>query len=103
MKRILLLPLKVILFASAISVSHAGWDLLPDSPAAAYRHDDIFFLNPRLGWITNGDGEVHRTTDGGETWMLLTIVDGTEGVLVLLIHYTAGWGCYLRTCLEPYL
>ena len=58
----------------------AGWELLPNSPVATSRHDDIFFLNPRLGWISNGDGEIHRTTDGGETWMLLTTADGGRSI-----------------------
>jgi len=90
MKRRLLVPLKVILFVSAISVSHAGWDLLPDSPVAPYRHDDIFFLNPRLGWITNGDGEVHRTTDGGEMWMQQTTI-GAYGRCIGFADSLNGW------------
>lgn len=32
------------------------------------RINDIFFLNPTLGWAVNGIGQIHRTTDGGITW-----------------------------------
>lgn len=49
-----------------------GWSELPGSPLAggAQRHDDLWFLNPDLGWLVNGDGEIWRTTDGGHTWSL---------------------------------
>lgn len=33
------------------------------------RINDIFFLNPTLGWAVNGIGQIHRTTDGGLTWV----------------------------------
>jgi photosystem II stability/assembly factor-like uncharacterized protein len=32
------------------------------------RVNDIFFLNPALGWAVNGIGQIHKTTDGGITW-----------------------------------
>lgn len=32
------------------------------------RINDIFFLNPTLGWVANGIGQIHNTTDGGVTW-----------------------------------
>ena len=46
----------------------AGWDELPNAPFANGRHDDVFFVNPDLGWVVNGDGEIWRTTDGGDSW-----------------------------------
>ena len=45
------------------------WQVLPNAPVAA-RHDDVQFLDPFLGWVVNGSGEVHRTTDGGLSWEL---------------------------------
>src|SRR5262249_33328634 len=51
--------------------ARAGWATLPNAPIApsAYeRHDDLFFVSPDSGWVVNGAGEVHRTTDGGQSW-----------------------------------
>ena len=31
-------------------------------------------MSPDSGWVVNGAGEIHRTTDGGETWTLQTTV-----------------------------
>jgi photosystem II stability/assembly factor-like uncharacterized protein len=36
--------------------------------ANSSRINDIFFLNPSLGYVVNGIGHIHRTTDGGVTW-----------------------------------
>lgn len=43
------------------------WQDLSGAPYAA-RHNDAFFVNPDTGWIVNGWGEVHRTTNGGGSW-----------------------------------
>lgn len=39
-----------------------------DYSANSSRINDIFFLNPSLGFVVNGIGHIHRTTDGGTTW-----------------------------------
>jgi photosystem II stability/assembly factor-like uncharacterized protein len=46
-----------------------NWEVLPNSHEAA-RHDDINFLNPNLGWAVNSQGEILKTTDGGNSWEL---------------------------------
>jgi photosystem II stability/assembly factor-like uncharacterized protein len=33
------------------------------------RINDIFFLNAQLGWVVNGIGQIHKTSDGGVTWI----------------------------------
>jgi photosystem II stability/assembly factor-like uncharacterized protein len=57
--------------------SREGWTLLQSSPptAGSQRHDDVFFLDDRLGWVVNVRGETHRTRDGGATWEQLGQVD----------------------------
>ena len=55
----------------------AGWVTLPNAPIAPAgygRHDDLFFASPDSGWVVNGAGEIHRTTDGGQSWTLQTTV-----------------------------
>src|SRR6185295_17214145 len=36
--------------------------------------DDVYFVSPDSGWVVNGAGEIHRTTDGGQTWTHQTTV-----------------------------
>lgn len=32
------------------------------------RHDDIWFVSPKVGWAVSSDGNIMHTADGGETW-----------------------------------
>jgi photosystem II stability/assembly factor-like uncharacterized protein len=51
----------------------AGWVTLPNAPVAPIsygRHDDVDFVSSDSGWVVNGAGEIHRTTDGGQSWTL---------------------------------
>ncbi len=52
------------------------WQTLPTAPKSL-RCDDVFFLNPSLGWAINPPynfgtspllGRIFKTTDGGNTW-----------------------------------
>ena len=58
-----------------------AWELLPSSPDAGEmgRHEDIFFTGPATGWVVNFRGELHRTSDAGETWELLNVAETAEG------------------------
>lgn len=44
------------------------WNLLPDSPAASSRTDDIWFFDEKVGWLINSSGYVAKTDDGGQFW-----------------------------------
>jgi photosystem II stability/assembly factor-like uncharacterized protein len=49
------------------------WTLLPGSPlpdGGTDRHDDIWFVDESTGWMVNGIGDIHKTADGGSTWIL---------------------------------
>lgn len=39
-----------------------------NAPAAASRYDDIWFLDPDVGWAVNSNGHVLKTADGGASW-----------------------------------
>jgi photosystem II stability/assembly factor-like uncharacterized protein len=72
-------PVAMILVAvSMISLAtpaRAGWVTLPNAPISPNsRHDDVYFVSPDSGWVVNGAGEIHRTTDGGQTWTHQTTV-----------------------------
>jgi hypothetical protein len=40
-----------------------------NAPVASSRTDDIWFLDPDTGWAVNSNGQIVRTTDGGDTWV----------------------------------
>jgi photosystem II stability/assembly factor-like uncharacterized protein len=40
-----------------------------NAPLASSRTDDIWFLDPQVGWAVNSNGQIVRTTDGGEAWV----------------------------------
>ena len=48
--------------------TQSSWKALPNAPPRAGRHEDVFFVNPLVGWVVNLSGEIHKTTDGGESW-----------------------------------
>ena len=39
-----------------------------NAPTASSRTDDIWFIDPRVGWAVNSDGNIIKTEDGGGTW-----------------------------------
>ena len=39
------------------------------APLASSRTDDIWFLDPQVGWAVNSNGQIVHTTDGGNTWI----------------------------------
>ncbi|MEO8150482.1 MAG: YCF48-related protein [Bacteroidia bacterium] len=69
---------QLILFAFSLLISTfsfaqtPGWNYLPNAPTAfgAARFDDIYFVNPDVGWAVNGDGQIFKTADGGTNWTL---------------------------------
>lgn len=46
------------------------WRELPNAPARPGRHEDVYFVNPELGWVVNGSGEIHKTGNGGKNWKM---------------------------------
>lgn len=66
-----------LLFYSVLFILHysfsiaQSWQLLPNSPAQTFRHDDVWFINPTVGWVVNVSGQVWNTKDGGNTWAQL--------------------------------
>ena len=40
-----------------------------NAPVASSRTDDIWFLNPDVGWAVNSNGQIIHTQDGGASWV----------------------------------
>ncbi len=61
-----------LLLVIDLSDAQMRWRPLANSPDAGggSRHDDVFFINPQMGWLVNGDHRIYKTTDGGTTWQL---------------------------------
>jgi len=61
----------VLILMAAVSVfsESSKWRALPGAPVNT-RHEDVFFVNPSIGWVVNGSGQIWKTTDGGGSWAL---------------------------------
>lgn len=64
----LMLTVTVVLLQMFRLTAQYNWNLLEQSPLNGQKQDDVFFLNPLLGWSVNGSGRIFKTTDGGQTW-----------------------------------
>jgi photosystem II stability/assembly factor-like uncharacterized protein len=54
--------------AALAPVARYNWKLLPNSPVANSRTDDIWFFDELTGWLVNSSGYVCKTEDGGANW-----------------------------------
>jgi photosystem II stability/assembly factor-like uncharacterized protein len=69
-----------------------GWTKLPNGPnaAGAQRHDDLCYTDADHVWVVNGNGEVWRTPDGGDSWTR-TALTGAYNRCVGFINNDTGW------------
>ena len=67
------------------------WVPLAEAPHINGKQDDLHFVTPELGWSVNGLGNIHRTTDGGQTWTHLLEQAGTYFRAVLFTSATRGF------------
>jgi photosystem II stability/assembly factor-like uncharacterized protein len=57
-------------------VAAAQWAKTSATPYRG-KQDDVYFLNPNVGWYVNGTGKLFSTRDGGASWKLLWEKPGT--------------------------
>jgi photosystem II stability/assembly factor-like uncharacterized protein len=53
--------------AVPLALAAPQWHTLPNAPDAE-RIDALWFIDAKTGWVGDGNGFIHRTDDGGETW-----------------------------------
>ncbi len=53
-----------------MSYSQSGWNYLPNAPVVNSRFDDLYFINDSTGWAVNGYGQIYKTQDYGDSWVL---------------------------------
>ena len=71
----------ILLPLAAFAQDAPEWTLLPDSPFNISRSEDVFFVDADHGWAVigagaGGEGELHRTTDGGDNWTMVSNPNG---------------------------
>lgn len=76
MMKQVLAAVAVLLQISSLSAQY-NWQVLTQSPQNGQKQDDVFFLNPSLGWSVNGSGRIFKTTDGGQNWTKMLDKPGT--------------------------
>lgn len=54
--------------AAPVDLTSLAWSKLDTEPYRG-KQDDIYFVNPEIGWYVNGAGKIFKTTDGGATWI----------------------------------
>lgn len=64
-------------FGHAAQAQSYPWQALPTAPQNGQKQDDVFFLNPQLGWAVNGSGHISQTANGGTTWTRQLTQPGT--------------------------
>jgi len=73
-KTCLFMTALLLMLADSALPQSPRWRTLPNAPVSA-RHEDVFFVNPSIGWVVNGSGQIWKTTDGGASWALQFVAD----------------------------
>jgi len=69
----------------------ASWQVLPNAPQIQGKQDDLYFLTPERGVSVNGLGQLHATTDGGDSFVELVSQPGTYFRSVLMLDENHGF------------
>lgn len=89
-------------FSTAFPQDEINWQVLPNSPVTSFRHDDAWFVSAKTGWISNGNGQVFRTTDGGDSWELQLSRTNVWFRSIVFIDSLRGWvGNLGPNCFAP--
>lgn len=58
----------ILLFHVNIFSQDYNWTVADPNLQTAARYDDISFVTPFIGWAVNSNGQIYKTTNGGESW-----------------------------------
>lgn len=62
-----------------------------NAPIASSRTDDCWFIDPDTGWAVNSDGNILKTTDGGDSWTIQHSAPGLYLRCVAFANANVGW------------
>ena len=64
----------------------------PTTAPVQTRYDDIWFVNPQVGWGVNSAGQIVHTDDAGATWTIQHTVDADTWLRCMsFTSPTDGW------------
>jgi len=78
------------------SQAQPQWRTLPNAPRTASRFDDVFFINPQVGWVIGSRGEIFKTNDGGVSWKQPSTITSSGLRCVGFANAAKGWVGTLR-------
>ena len=78
-----------------------SWRTLPDAPTIRGKQDDLFFTSARLGWSVNGEGNIFRTRNGGDSWERVLHQPGTFFRAVVFVDSLNGFAGNIGTGYFP--
>jgi photosystem II stability/assembly factor-like uncharacterized protein len=89
--------------ADLVEAAYAGlaWRFLPGAPGVRGKQDDLYFVSPLQGWSVNGEGNIYRTTDGGERWERVLHQPGTYFRAVVFADSVHGFAGNIGTGYFP--
>lgn len=76
--------------ASAPASAASTWRKL-ETEKYPGKQDDIYFVNPRLGWYVNGAGKIFKTDDGGASWKQVLHKPGTYFRCIAFVDERVGF------------
>src|SRR5829696_2170303 len=71
-------------------ISNFRW-VKTDAPRPSSRTDDIWFLDERVGWAVNSNGQILKTEDGFETFVPQAHLKGNYLRCVGFANAKVGW------------
>lgn len=76
------------------------WQKLPTEPYKG-KQDDIYFVNPDVGFYVNGKGNIWRSTDGGRSWQNVLKQPGTYFRAIGMVDARHGYAGNIGTGYYP--
>src|SRR5579859_4086435 len=79
----------------------ASWVKLSAAPSISGKQDDLYFVDPSIGFSVNGMGRIYGTTDGGQTFTKLLDQPGTYFRAVSFLDASHGFAANIGTDYYP--
>jgi photosystem II stability/assembly factor-like uncharacterized protein len=83
------------------AILSSEWVELATAPKINGKQDDLYFVTVDLGYAVNGNGEIHKTEDGGDTWELVFEQPGTYFRAVMFLDADRGFAGNIGTDYYP--
>ena len=87
----------------SLNVLHAQytWVNVASAPYNASKQDGVFFINKDTGWVVNGSGAIHKTINGGNSWIQQKNSPGTYFRAIAFVNDQIGFAGNVGTNYFP--